>query len=308
MRTSCWPPSRTARTSYGPSRGKPSSAAAVPDGAHSHEPQRRRRRPGRAGPRCRCGCRTRSASRRSLRAGPAQLDRRVALAGDDMSVGDDDVRRGDPAGALDAEPARGRRVTRTTLSAARPRRGRRGRSSGSGGLTSAGGPVIAPSGSKRASALRIVLDGGRMSFSPRRICERWTSRRSASAPGVCNSTAPTIHATPRASVTLSRNPSAPSTIPSPGTGSARAQRASDTLEPHRSGEPQEQRPEQAEHRRVGRRTAAVEQQRREARPQERPEDEAREREHADDEPASVAEHAHGGGESDDDPIGGRHGS
>ena len=44
--------------------------------------------------------------RRELRARAERIDRRVVLAGDDVRRSDDDSRGGDPARALDTEPAR----------------------------------------------------------------------------------------------------------------------------------------------------------------------------------------------------------
>ena len=81
-------------------------------------------------------------------------------------------------------------------------------------------PWTAGNGSKRASALRKPPDGGRWSFSDERIFERWMSRRSPRAPGVCSATAPNSHATPSptaaskiAPPALSRTPSGPTSKP-----------------------------------------------------------------------------------------------
>ena len=92
-------PSRPARIESGPFSGKPRIAASV------HR-QRRALQPGHL-EHCDVVVRVeRDRARRQLGAGALSLHDRVVLPCDDVRVRDDEPARGDPAGALDPEPAR----------------------------------------------------------------------------------------------------------------------------------------------------------------------------------------------------------
>ena len=163
-------------------------------------------------------------SNASARAG--QRDVPAARAHDDVAVGarddvrvrHDDVRSGEPAGALDAEPARRAEDPHDPVGRPRDagpaqdravrrgqRRRRRARRS-----TAADRTARAPAGSRP--------DGGSASLSACRICERWTSARRLRTPGVCSATAPAIHASASATTP-------PSTAPRTRVGGGERRRA-----------------------------------------------------------------------------------
>ena len=170
---------------------------------------------------------------------------------------------GDPAGALDRQPAGGADDPHHARAAA-PHRRAHARSRGSGAATPGEGPVIEGSGSRRASAPRIGPDGGSSSFSSRRIAERWMSARSWSCPDAWAATAAAIHTIPRPTPRRGPRRAAPSSTPRPGIISARRSLKPKPSRPVASIAPAEQRAEQAEGGRVRRGRALGQQQRPEA--------------------------------------------
>ncbi len=112
---------------------------------------------------------------------------------------------------------------------------------GSGGPTSASGPLTERDGSIRRSAFRNPPDGGATSFSATRIDERCTASRISRAfwPGAFRATAPNTHAATSASPRNRSAPPAESAIRvPPRRGDPRAQAAPRALE--RDGQEQAQ--------------------------------------------------------------------
>ena len=120
---------------------------------------------------------------------------------------------GDPAGALDAQPARvaedlDHRVRRGD---ARPR-ARAIPAVGAG--TRASGPSMRGNGSSRASASISPLDGGSAALRCCRIVERWTSRRAS--PPLASASAPSTQVIPSPTQAVRTAPSSPSTAVAAG--------------------------------------------------------------------------------------------
>ena len=136
-------------------------------------------------------------------------DRGVVLAGDDVGVGDDQAGRGDPARALDPEPA-GRAQHADHRAAGRLHVGIAGDPLVGRRRPASAGPMIEGAGSTRSSALSTGPDGGSRSLRLRRISERCTSPRRCAVPGACRATAPKTQTTPSATQATSAAPPAPS--------------------------------------------------------------------------------------------------
>ena len=247
-----------------------------------------------------CGSK-RTTSRRQSGARSVDLDRGVRLAGHDVGVGHDQLRRRHPAAALHAEATRGP-VHADDARAGRPHAATWPAPDASGRRRWP--PVHGPTAADRSVPER--QESGRTEAAADRAragsSTRWMSARSGADADESSATAPMIHAMPSPTHAVSAAPSSPSTCLKPGTRSAERTREPRPLQAAGEHAAGQQRAEQPEQRRVRGMRSAAEQQRRQAGAEKRAERETDERQHPDDESLVVSVEGQQGGEADDHPV------